>query len=122
MGRPMVARMVGAGHDVWALARAADQRGDLEQLGAAAVNEVAEAGAQADVVVLCLFTDEQVRQVCLDSALLPTMPAGSALVVHTTTSPKTIEAIAARADEVDVIDAPVGGGPQDIAAGRLTLF
>jgi 3-hydroxyisobutyrate dehydrogenase-like beta-hydroxyacid dehydrogenase len=122
MGRPMVARLVGAGHDVWALARTADQRRDLERLGAAAVNEVAEAGVQADIVVLCLFTDEQVRQVCLDSALLPTMPSDSALVVHTTTSPKTIEAIAARADEVDVVDAPVSGGPHDIAAGKLTLF
>jgi 3-hydroxyisobutyrate dehydrogenase-like beta-hydroxyacid dehydrogenase len=83
---------------------------------------VAEAGAQADVVVLCVFTDEQVRQVCLDSALLPTMPSGSALVVHTTTSPKTIEAIAARTDAVDVVDAPVSGGPHDVAAGRITLF
>jgi 3-hydroxyisobutyrate dehydrogenase-like beta-hydroxyacid dehydrogenase len=73
-------------------------------------------------VVLCVFSDEQVRQVCLDSALLPTMPSGSALVVHTTTSPKTIDAIAARADAVDVVDAPVSGGPHDVAAGRITLF
>ena len=83
---------------------------------------MAEAAAQADVVVLCVFTDEQVRQVCLDSALLATMPPGSALVVHTTASPKTIEAIAARANDVDVVDAAVSGGPHDIAAGRLTLF
>jgi 3-hydroxyisobutyrate dehydrogenase-like beta-hydroxyacid dehydrogenase len=125
MGRPMVARLVEAGHDVRALARPPDdhvKRRDLEQLGASAVNDVTEAGAQADVVVLCVFTDQQVRQVCLDSALLPTMPCGSALVVHTTTSPKTIEAIAARADDVDVVDAPVSGGPHDIAAGKLTLF
>jgi 3-hydroxyisobutyrate dehydrogenase-like beta-hydroxyacid dehydrogenase len=101
MGRPMAARLVAAGHEV---------------------SEVAEAAAQADVVVLCVFTDEQVRQVCLDSALLPTMPSGSALVVHTTTSPKTIEAIAARADAVDVVDAPVSGGPHDVAAGSITLF
>ena len=122
MGRPMVARLVEAGHDVRGLGRTADKRRDLKQLGVSAVSEVAEAGAQADVVVLCVFTDEQVRQVCLDSPLLPTMPSGSALVVHTTTSPKTIEAIAARADAVDVIDAPVSGGPHDVAAGRITLF
>ena len=85
------------------------------------VNEVADAAAQADVVVLCVFTDEQVRQVCLDSALLSTMGSGSTLVVHTTASPKTIEAIAARSD-IDVVDAPVSGGPHDIAAGKLTLF
>ncbi len=122
MGRPMVARLVEAGHHVSALGRTAEKRRELEQLGANAVDEVAEAGAQADVVVLCVFTDEQVRQVCLDSTLLATMPSGSALVVHTTASPKTIEAIAGRADDVDVVDAPVSGGPHDIAAGRLTLF
>ena len=122
MGRPMVARLVEAGHDVCALGSTADKRRELEQLGARAVNEVAEAATQADVVLLCVFTDEQLRQVCLDSALLPTMPPGSALVVHTTTSPKTIEAVAARADAVKVVDAPVSGGPHDIAAGRLTLF
>jgi 3-hydroxyisobutyrate dehydrogenase-like beta-hydroxyacid dehydrogenase len=123
LGRPMVARLVEAGHDVRALGRTADKRRELEQLGAHAVNEVAEAATQADVVVLCLFTDEQVRQICLDSALLQTMPSGSVLVVHTTTtSPKTTEAITARARNVDVVDAPVSGGPHDIAAGRLTLF
>jgi 3-hydroxyisobutyrate dehydrogenase-like beta-hydroxyacid dehydrogenase len=122
MGLPMVARLVEAGHDVCALGSTADKRRELEQLGARAVNEVAEAATQADVVLLCVFTDEQLRQVCLDSALLPTMPPGSALVVHTTTSPKTIEAVAARADAVKVVDAPVSGGPHDIAAGRLTLF
>jgi 3-hydroxyisobutyrate dehydrogenase-like beta-hydroxyacid dehydrogenase len=122
MGGPMVARLVEAGHDVRALARSADRRRDLERRGASTVSELAETGARADVVVLCVFTDEQVRQVCLDSALLPTMPSGSALVVHTTARPKTIEAIAARADGVDVVDAPVSGGPHEITAGKLTLF
>jgi 3-hydroxyisobutyrate dehydrogenase-like beta-hydroxyacid dehydrogenase len=118
----MVARLVDAGHDVGALGRTDERRRDLERLGARAVSDVAEAGAQADVVVVCVFTDEQVRQVCLDGALLPAMPSGSTLVVHTTASPKTIEAIAARARDVDVVDAPVSGGPHDIAAGKLTLF
>ncbi|ORV51491.1 6-phosphogluconate dehydrogenase [Mycobacterium florentinum] len=118
----MVARLAAAGHDVRVLVRDADKRHDLEQLGATVVNEVTDAAAQADAVVLCVFTDEQVGQVCLDGALLSAMPPGSTLVVHTTTSPKTIEAIAARADHVEVVDAPVSGGPHDIAAGRLTLF
>jgi 3-hydroxyisobutyrate dehydrogenase-like beta-hydroxyacid dehydrogenase len=118
----MVARLVAAGHEVQALGRTAEKRRALEQLGASAVKEVAEAGAQAGVVVVCALTDQQVRQICLDSTLLPTMPSGSALVVHTTTSPRTVEAIAARADGVDVVDAPVSGGPHDIAAGKLTLF
>ncbi len=122
MGRPMVARLVEAGHDVRALARTDEQRRDLEGLGAHAVSDVADAGAHAAVVLVCVFTDEQVRQVCLDGPLLSTMPPGSVLAVHTTASPQTIEAIAARAGDVGVLDTPVSGGPHDIAAGRLTLF
>jgi len=118
----MVARLATAGHDVQALGRSEEKRGDLEQLGVRAVRDIAEAGARADVVVLCVFTDEQVRQVCLDGGLLSTMPPGSALVVHTTASPHTIEAVAAGADGIDVVDAAVSGGPHDVAAGRLTLF
>lgn len=121
----MVARLVEAGHDVRAVVRDPQdhaKRRDVERLGAATVTGVAEAAAGADVVVLCVFTDDQLRRVCLDSALLETMPPGSALVVHTTASPNTIAAIVARADGLDVVDAPVSGGPHDIAAGRLTLF
>ncbi|OBI61623.1 6-phosphogluconate dehydrogenase [Mycobacterium sp. E796] len=118
----MVVRLIDAGHDVRALARSDEQRRDLAWLGAHAVGDVGELGPWADVVVVCVFTDEQVRQVCLDGALLSTMRPGSTLVVHTTASPKTIEAIAARAADVGVVDAPVSGGPHDIAAGMLTLF
>src|SRR5947209_9213941 len=122
MGRPMVVRLVEAGHDVRALGRTDGQRRDLAQLGAHAVGDVRELGRWADVVAVCVFTDEQVRQICLGGTLLPTMRPGTTLVVHTTASPKTIEAIAAAAGEVGVVDAPVSGGPHDIAAGRLTIF
>lgn len=118
----MVGRLVAAGHDVHAFGRTVEKRRELEQLGARAADEAAQAGADADVVVLCVFTDQQLRQVCLDSGLLPTMPPGSVLVVHTTANPNTIEDIAERANGVDVVDAAVSGGPHDIEAGRLTLF
>ena len=45
-------------------------------------------------------------------------------MLHTTGSPRTAEAIAVRAQSagVDVVDAPVSGGPHDIAAGHVTVF
>jgi 3-hydroxyisobutyrate dehydrogenase-like beta-hydroxyacid dehydrogenase len=71
-----------------------------------------------------VFTDEQVRQVCLNDGVVAAMPPGSALVVHTTGSPRTVETIAvlATSHDVDVVDAPVSGGPHNAAAGALTLF
>jgi len=124
MGRPMVTRLVEAGHDVTALGRSAEKRAAIAQLGANAVAHMAEVSAQADAVIVCLFTDEQVQQVCLADDLLATMPPGSALVVHTTGSPRMVETIAVRTapHHVDVVDAPVSGGPHNAAAGALTLF
>jgi 3-hydroxyisobutyrate dehydrogenase-like beta-hydroxyacid dehydrogenase len=120
----MVARLVDAGHDVATLGRTAEKRAAIAQLGASAVTDTAEVTAHADTVVVCVFSDQQVRQICLDGGMLATMSPGSTLVVHTTASPHTIETIALRAAErdIDVVDAPVSGGPHNAAAGALTLF
>ena len=123
----MVARLVAAGHDVRVLGRSDEKRSAIAQLGAHAVAETAAVSTEADAVAVCVFTDEQVRRVCLDPSdggLLAAMPAGSALVLHTTGSPRTVESIAERAAPhgVEVVDAPVSGGPHNAAAGALTLF
>jgi 3-hydroxyisobutyrate dehydrogenase-like beta-hydroxyacid dehydrogenase len=120
MGRPMVRRLAEAGHEVCVPARSAASRAALAQEPARVVGEAAEVGEGADVVLVCVHTDAQVREVCLDSGLLDTMPNGATLVVHTTGSPHTVEEIAKRG--IDVLDAPVSGGPPDVAAGHLTLF
>jgi 2-hydroxy-3-oxopropionate reductase len=120
----MVARLVKVGHDVAVLGRSAEKRAAVAQLGATAVADIADVTAGAEVVAICVFTDEQVRQICFEDGLLATMSRGSALVVHTTGSPRTVETIAARGapHDVEVVDAPVSGGPHKAAAGALTLF
>ena len=124
MGHPMARKLIEAGHEVRALARSQDKRATLAADGAHPVASVSEAGEGADAVLVCVFTDEQVQEVCLSSGLLDTMPEGAVLVIHTTGSPRTAENIATRAAPfgISVIDAPVSGGPHDIAAGHLTLF
>jgi 3-hydroxyisobutyrate dehydrogenase-like beta-hydroxyacid dehydrogenase len=119
-GAPMVRRLVEAGHDVTALGRSTEKCQAISQLGAGPVTDLVDVADDADVVVVCVFTDEQVREVCLGSELAARMRADSVLVLHTTGSPRTAETIAARG--VDVVDAPVSGGPHDIAAGHVTLF
>ncbi|PXY33317.1 NAD(P)-dependent oxidoreductase [Prauserella endophytica] len=120
MGAPMVERLLARGHEVRVLARSAGRADALAAAGATPVGSVAEVGTGAEVVLVCLFDDEQVREVCLGGDLTAGMADGSVLVVHTTGSPRTVEEIAARG--TTVVDAPVSGGPHDIAAGRLTLF
>lgn len=122
MGAPMVRRLVDVGHDVYALARDSEKHSAIDALGASAVSALADVADSADVVVLCVFTDEQVRDVCLDGELVAQMRPGAVLVLHTTGSPKTAQSIAARFGHIEVVDAPVSGGPHDIAAGAVTLF
>jgi 3-hydroxyisobutyrate dehydrogenase-like beta-hydroxyacid dehydrogenase len=118
----MVRRLVDAGHDVRVLGRTPEKTDAIAELGAHAVAEPAALAVGADVVLVCVFTDEQVTQVCLDDDMVTAMSPGAVLVIHTTGSPRTAQAIAASVVHVDVVDAPVSGGPHDIAAGRVTLF
>jgi 3-hydroxyisobutyrate dehydrogenase-like beta-hydroxyacid dehydrogenase len=120
----MVRRLLAAGHEVRVQARSAETRGALAEGGAQVVTAAGDVADGADAVLVCVFTDEQVRDVGLDGDLLARMPGGSIVVVHTTGSPRTAEAVAARAAEhgVQVVDSPVSGGPHDVAAGRVTLF
>jgi 3-hydroxyisobutyrate dehydrogenase-like beta-hydroxyacid dehydrogenase len=120
----MVDRLVAAGHEVRVLGRTQGQRAELRNAGAHPVGQAPEAGRDAAVVCVCVFSDEQVRQVCLDSGLLDAMPNASVLVLHTTGSPRTAQAIAEKAAPrgIGVLDSPVSGGPHDIAAGHVTLL
>ena len=114
MGRPMLGRLLAAGHQVRVLGRSAEKRAALAAEGATAVGELAAVAEDAEAVIVCVYTDDQVREVCAE------LPVGPTLVVHTTGSPATVEALAARG--MPVLDAPVSGGPHDVAAGRITLL
>jgi 3-hydroxyisobutyrate dehydrogenase len=122
MGGPMVRRLVEADHEVRALGRSVEKRRAVSELGAQPVTDLADIGTDADAVVVCVFTDEQVRRACIDDGLLAAMRPGSVLVLHTTGSPTTARDLAGRAEGVGILDAPVSGGPHDVAAGRITLF
>lgn len=119
MGLPMVRRLVAAGHDVRVLARRAEVVEGLVAEGVAAGCDAAACVDGAEVVVVCLYDEDQVRAL-LAGPLVGALAPGAVVVVHTTGSPRTVEGLAARG--VRVVDAPVSGGPPDIAAGRLSVF
>ncbi|MCW1822859.1 6-phosphogluconate dehydrogenase [Mycolicibacterium conceptionense] len=122
MGAPMVRRLTTAGHQVRALGRDDEKRAAVAELGAEPVGSAREAVEDADVTIVCVFTDEQVRDLCPD--LIDEMSEGSVLVLHTTGSPRTAETLAEHGAPrgITVVDAPVSGGPHDIAAGTVTVF
>jgi 3-hydroxyisobutyrate dehydrogenase-like beta-hydroxyacid dehydrogenase len=124
MGRPLTDRVHNAGFDVTAFARRPEARAHLENHGVQCVDEVVSLARGRDVVIIYVYSDDQLRSVALDAGLVSSMERGSTLVVHTTASPRTIEAIAAEAAsrDIGVVDAPGSGGPSQVADGTLTLF
>jgi len=70
MGRPVVDRLLAAGHDVAAYVRRPDQQVVLREIGVEIVPSLAALGAGRDFVIIYVYTDEQARSVALDEALL----------------------------------------------------
>ena len=124
MGRPLVDRLVGAGFDVAAYVRRPELRDELTRAGVVCVDTPADLASGRDAVVVYVYSDEQVRELVLDGGLAQAMEPGSVLIVQTTGSPRTVEAIDARLRSrgVGVVDAPGSGGPGQVADGSLTIF
>jgi 3-hydroxyisobutyrate dehydrogenase-like beta-hydroxyacid dehydrogenase len=123
LGGPMVERLVAAGRPVTVHARRPERRSELEALGATAVEDPREAAAAADVLVCCVFSDEQLRTVLIDDNALGAVPAGSVVVSHVTGSPALIDELGERAPrDVEVVDAPVSGSADQVRSGTLTVL
>jgi 3-hydroxyisobutyrate dehydrogenase-like beta-hydroxyacid dehydrogenase len=123
MGRPMVDRLLAAGVDTTVWVRRAALRSELEEAGVHVGESAASVAAAADVVILCFFSDEQVREVVLGGGVLAAMRSGSVLVSHITGSPQlSTELQAAAPDGVTVLDVPISGTDDHIRRGELTLI
>jgi 3-hydroxyisobutyrate dehydrogenase-like beta-hydroxyacid dehydrogenase len=120
MGLPMVERLAGAGHELVAYARRPEAAASLGRLGVRSTSELAEAAAGADVLLLCVFSDEQLAEVA--GPLAAALPDGAVLASHVTGRASTLRSVAGRFPQIGVVDAPVSGGPDDIRAGRLTVL
>lgn len=122
IGTPMVLRLLEAGHRVTVSARGQGLAAAVAS-GAAVTANVAALAASSELLVVCVFTDDQVRAAVLDSGCLTALCPGAVLAVHTTGSPALVRALAdAVPAGVEVIDAAFSGGPGEVAAGTLTLM
>jgi 3-hydroxyisobutyrate dehydrogenase len=125
MGMPMLARLRAASIPVCFHARRPEVCEQAVALGADDVGSAVELARASDVVIVCIYADDQVRELCLGpDGLLAVMAPGAILVNHTTGSPTTARLLgdAAVAGGVDVLDAALSGGPADVARGALTLL
>jgi len=125
MGLPMVRRLVAEGWDVTAFARRADVRAQCEQAGASTTDDCGAAVRNAGAVILCLFSDAQIRELAFGpDGFLGFVAPGALLVTHTTGSPGLVRQMAGDGSErrIRVVDAPVSGSAKSIEEGRVTVL
>lgn len=125
IGGPMVERLLGAGHAVRLFARRDEVRAHFAQLGAQLVDTPAQAAAETDVVIACVYSDQQLREVATGPhGLIDAMRPRAVLASHVTGTRATVVELAAlaRAREAEVVDAPFSGTEADVRAGTLTVL
>jgi 3-hydroxyisobutyrate dehydrogenase len=127
IGRPMAARLAGAGHALTVWNRTASRADQFarETSGVRAAPTVADAVRDAEVVFTCLPTSRDVLSL-LDGAdgLLAGIKRGAILVDCTSGDPATSRVIATKlADKgAEFLDAPVSGGVVGAEKGTLTVM
>jgi 3-hydroxyisobutyrate dehydrogenase len=124
MGFPMAGHLAKAGHEMAVFNRSPEkaQRWVAANGGRAGVS-VADAAAGAEVFILCVGNDDDVRQVV--GQALPAMAPGGVVVDHTTTSAvvaREMANLAAASGGRAFVDAPVSGGQAGAESGQLTIM
>jgi len=123
MGYPMAGHLAKAGHDVTVYNRTqAKSRQWVEQHGGQSAPSPADAARNAEIVLMCVGNDNDVRAVAKEA--LAGMAPNSILVDHTTASAEVAREVAgaARARQVAFLDAPVSGGQAGAENGKLTVM
>lgn len=123
MGFPMAGHLKAAGHEVAVYNRSPEKaRRWAEKHGGQAFETIAEAVTGAEIVLLCVGNDNDVRDVVAQA--LPAMAEGGVIVDHTTTSATVAREMAALAAQGArfFVDAPVSGGQAGAENGQLTIM
>ncbi|MFC7379587.1 NAD(P)-dependent oxidoreductase [Brevundimonas sp. GCM10030266] len=123
MGAPMARHLIAAGYPVTGYNRSPDKaRAWAEAHSGAFAATVAEAASGAELFILCVGNDEDVRQVVTEA--LPHLAKGAVIVDHTTTSAKVAREMAALAAGQGAVflDAPVSGGQAGAENGQLSVM
>jgi 3-hydroxyisobutyrate dehydrogenase len=126
MGFPMAGHLARVGHDVTVYNRSAAKAQQwVATHGGRSATTPAQAAKDAQIVMMCVGNDDDVRAVANGSdGALAGMTPGSTLVDHTTASAEVAREVfdAAKSRGVAFLDAPVSGGQAGAENGKLTIM
>lgn len=125
MGFPMAGHLLKAGHEITAYNRSAEKvKRWSEKYGVPATSNALEAVKDAEVVLLCLGRDSDVRDVLILQHVLDNLKPNALVIDHTTTSALLAEELNQHCQELGLrfADAPVSGGQQGAENGQLSIM
>jgi 2-hydroxy-3-oxopropionate reductase len=125
MGAPMARNLLKGGHRVTVFARRADAMAPLVAAGAKPASSSAEVAERSDVTITMVIDTHAVEDVALGPrGIIEGAKPGSVVVDHSTIEPDGARRIAAalKRRDIEMIDAPVSGGPAVAEAGTLSMM
>jgi 3-hydroxyisobutyrate dehydrogenase len=125
MGMPLARRLLAAGYAVTVCDPAPAAVAALRADGAEVAEDPAGAAASGEITITCLPTPEILETVVLgDRGVLAGAAAHTLLIDMSTSLPALARRLAAAGRErgVDVLDAPVTGGPRGADQGTLAIM
>ena len=126
MGYPMAGHLANKGHNLTVYNRTlATAEKWLQEYSGDLAHTPAQAALNADFVMCCVGTDDDLRAVTLGvDGAFTSMPAGSVFIDHTTASAEVARQLAVEAQVrgFAFLDAPVSGGQAGAQNGVLTIM
>ncbi|HEY1228834.1 MAG TPA: NAD(P)-dependent oxidoreductase, partial [Ramlibacter sp.] len=123
VGQAIATRLLAAGYAVHGFDLRDEARAALQSLGGTAVSSVRAVGAACPCVLLAVFDTNDVLSVLeQDDGLLAPSHAVQCVIDCSTGTPEMLQALAARlqARGIALLEAPLSGSSQQIAAGEAT--
>ena len=124
MGAPLARRLC-TDHTLWVFDQSQTAVDTLSGVDAQVAKSAAELAESVDIVLTCLPTSEDLRSLLFgDQQVASVLKAGTMLIDMTTGDPGITRDLAAKLalDGIDLIDAPVSGGPKGATAGTIAII
>ena len=126
MGGPIAGHLVTAGHDLTVFNRSKSKAEIWAQkYGGSVAGSPAQAAANADIVISCVGTDDDLASITLGrDGAFAAMAKGSVFIDHTTVSARIARqlAVEGKSRGLHIVDAPVSGGQAGAEKGTLSIM
>jgi 3-hydroxyisobutyrate dehydrogenase len=125
MGRPMVLRLLAAGHEVTVWNRSRDKLAPVLEKGAKAAGSPADVARAAGIVMMCVTDQKAAEEVLFSAGGIAASGKKNLLVIDfSSIAPASAREFSRKLNEVNIsmIDAPVSGGVPGAEKGTLAVM